>query len=113
MKKKEILKDYTNKLKQFKKYNKAYFEDDDPIISDAKYDKLKNELINLEKNYKFIKNPTPASFSVGYKPSKKFKKVDHLVPMLSLANAFSFSLPQITRKLASICVDSSEKFFTG
>ena len=89
MKKKEILKDYTNKLKQFKKYNKAYFEDDDPIISDAKYDKLKNELINLEKNYKFIKNPTQASFSVGYKPSKKFKKVDHLVPMLSLANAFS------------------------
>ena len=89
MKKKEILKDYTNKLKQFKKYNKAYFEDDDPIISDAKYDKLKNELINLEKNYKFIKNPTQASFSVGYKPSKKFKKVNHLVPMLSLANAFS------------------------
>ena len=36
-KKREILKDYTNKLKQFKKYNKAYFEDDDPIISDAKY----------------------------------------------------------------------------
>ncbi len=73
MKKKEILKDYTNKLKQFKKYNKAYFEDDDPIISDAKYDKLKNELIDLEKNYKFIKNPTPASFSIGYKPSKKVR----------------------------------------
>ena len=89
MKKKGILKDYTNKLKQFKKYNKAYFEDDDPIISDAKYDKLKNELIDLEKNYKFIKNPILASSSVGYKPSKKFKKVDHLVPMLSLANAFS------------------------
>ena len=89
MKKKEILKDYTNKLKQFKKYNKAYFEDDNPIISDAKYDALKNELISLEKNYKFIKNPILASSSVGYKPSKKFKKVDHLVPMLSLANAFS------------------------
>ena len=51
-KKREILKDYTNKLKQFKKYNKAYFEDDNPIISDAKYDALKSELINLEKNYK-------------------------------------------------------------
>ena len=89
MKKKEILKDYTNKIKQFKKYNKAYFEDDNPIISDSKYDALKTELINLEKNYKFIKNPILASSSVGYKPSKKFKKVDHLVPMLSLANAFS------------------------
>ena len=89
MKKKGILKDYTNKLKQFKKYNKAYFEDDNPIISDAKYDELKIELINLEKNYKFIKNPILASSSVGYKPSKKFKKVDHLIPMLSLANAFS------------------------
>ncbi len=89
MNKKEILKDYQNKLKQFKKYNRAYFEDDNPIISDAKYDKLKNELINLEQNYKFIKNPVPTSLSVGYKPSKKFKKVDHLVPMLSLANAFS------------------------
>ena len=89
MRKKEILKDYNNKLKQFKKYNRAYFEDDNPIVSDAKYDKLKNKLINLEKNYKFIKNPILASSSVGYKPSKKFKKVDHLVPMLSLANAFS------------------------
>ena len=89
MKKKEILKDYTNKIKQFKRYNKAYFEDDNPIISDSKYDALKTELINLEKNYKFIKNPTLASSSVGYKPSKKFKKADHLVPMLSLANAFS------------------------
>ena len=72
MKKKEILKYYKNKIKQFKKYNKAYFEDDNPLISDSKYDALKTELINLEKNYKFIKNPTLASSSVGYKPSKKF-----------------------------------------
>ncbi len=55
MNKDEILKDYKNKLKQLEKHNKAYFDNDNPLISDEKYDRLKSELLDLEKNYEFLK----------------------------------------------------------
>ena len=41
MAQKEIEKEYIEKINQLKKYDKAYFEQDNPIISDANYDKLK------------------------------------------------------------------------
>ena len=88
MNKDEILKDYKNKLKQLKKHNKAYFDNDNPLISDEKYDRLKSELLDLEKNYEFLKNFDSPLLHVGHKPSKKFEKVDHAIPMLSLSNAF-------------------------
>ena len=43
----------------------------------------------LEKKYKFINSEKSPSKTVGYKPSKNFKKVEHRVLMLSLSNAFS------------------------
>ena len=43
----------------------------------------------LEKKYKFINSEKSPSKTVGYKPSKNFKKVEHRVSMLSLSNAFS------------------------
>ena len=38
MQKKEIEKIYIKKINELKKHNKAYFEDDNPLISDKKYD---------------------------------------------------------------------------
>ena len=49
MKKKEIAKDYIKKINQVKKYNKAYFENDNSLISDADYDILKKKILELEK----------------------------------------------------------------
>ena len=89
MKSKEIEKIYTKKIKELKKHNKAYFQNDNPIISDQEYDKIKFEIIDLEKNYAFLKNENSPIKKVGYEPSSKFKKVQHDIPMLSLANAFS------------------------
>ncbi len=89
MQKKEIEKFYIKKIIDLKKYDKAYFENDNPIISDQDYDKLKREILDLEKKYKYLKNENSPSIKVGYKPSDKFKKVAHDVPMLSLSNAFS------------------------
>ena len=60
-----------------------------PQISDAKFDALKKEILQLEKDYTFLKHKNSPSKNVGFKPSKNFKKVSHKVPMLSLANAFS------------------------
>jgi len=89
MNKKKIEKEYLQKIEKIKKYDKAYFDKDSPLISDKGYDALKQEILEFEKRYSFLNNKDSPSKKVGYKPSDKFKKVPHNVPMLSLSNAFS------------------------
>ncbi len=80
---------YKKKLEKLKKFNEFYYDKSKPAINDAEYDDLKKELLILEEKYKFLKSEDSLSVTVGYKPSKNFKKVQHRVPMLSLSNAFS------------------------
>ena len=89
MNSKKIENLYLKKIKLLDKYNKIYFDENESQISDFEYDQLKNEILLLEKKYKFLKSKNSPSQSVGFKPSKIFKKITHRVPMLSLANAFS------------------------
>ena len=89
MNKKEIIIQYNKKLELINKLNKFYFDKSKPIVSDEEYDDLKKEIILLENKYKFLQSNNSPSKSVGHKPSKNFKKANHKVPMLSLANAFS------------------------
>ena len=89
MNRKKIEKEYLYKIEKIKKYDKAYFDKDKPLVSDKEYDVLKEEIFKLEKRYIFLKSKDSPSKKVGYKPSHKFKKVPHDVPMLSLSNAFS------------------------
>jgi DNA ligase (NAD+) len=88
MNKKEIEKKYIKKIKSINNYNKHYYSESSPIVSDKEYDELKKDILLLEKNYKFLKSDNSPSKIVGHKPSKNFIKVKHKVPMLSLANAF-------------------------
>jgi DNA ligase (NAD+) len=71
-------------------HNRRYYQLDDPEISDAEYDQLMTELIQLEQRYAddidITDSPTQR---VGAAPLDKFDTVNHLTPMLSLANAFS------------------------
>ncbi len=89
MNKREIHSDYKKKIDKLKEYNKAYFEDSNPKVSDKNYDDLKKKILKLEKNYKFLKSKDSPSNVIGHKPSKNFSKSLHKVPMLSLGNAFS------------------------
>ena len=89
MQKKEIEKVYIKRINELKKHNKAYFEDDNPLISDKDYDDIKQEILEIESKYDYLKSKDSPSKKVGYEPSSKFKKVIHDIPMLSLANAFS------------------------
>jgi DNA ligase (NAD+) len=82
-------KDYLTKIKLIKKHNKYYHEKDRPTISDQAFDLLKKEIIDLEDKYDFLRNKESPTKTVGFKPSKNFKKVKHKVPMLSLGNAFN------------------------
>ena len=72
---KEINKNYLKKIKLIKKYNKLYYNKNSSIISDYEFDILKKEVLELEKKYSFLKNKSSPSLTVGFKPSKNFKKV--------------------------------------
>ncbi|WP_440922636.1 NAD-dependent DNA ligase LigA [Candidatus Pelagibacter sp.] len=85
----KINQKYLKKIKLFQKYNKHYYNLNNPLVDDFKFDKLKSEIIDLEKKYNFLKHKSSPSNSVGFKPSKIFKKVKHKTPMLSLGNAFT------------------------
>ena len=76
-------------LEDLKKHNNFYFKDDNPQISDAEYDKLKKEALNLEKKNPHLKTKRSVEKIIGAPPSNKFKKIKHLRPMLSLSNAFN------------------------
>jgi DNA ligase (NAD+) len=84
----QLIKQYKDKIKEIRKHNHLYYNFDKPKISDAEYDKLKKEIINLEDNYQFLKNLKLLDNLVGATPTNKFKKKKHESPMLSLSNAF-------------------------
>jgi DNA ligase (NAD+) len=87
--KEAIKKNYNQKRKLLEKHNKLYYNNDSPIITDSKYDKLKIELLSLEKKYNFLSEKKSVINIIGSAPSNKFEKIKHLRPMLSLANAFN------------------------
>jgi DNA ligase (NAD+) len=91
----------SDKIKQLsdliRKYDKAYYDDQQPLIPDEEYDLLKKRLERLqtqEKNSLFDETQEHLSNLqteniVGYQPSDKFRKIKHLLPMLSLDNALN------------------------
>ena len=89
MDKKEIETNYKKKIKLLTNYNKNYYDKSSPLVSDKEYDNLKQAILLLEQKYKFLNSNNSPSKTIGYKPSKNFKKSLHRVPMLSLGNAFS------------------------
>jgi len=88
MNKKEVQKEYNKKIKLINKYNKYYYNENSPLISDKDYDEIKKDILLLEKKHDFLNSKKSPSKIVGHKPSKNFQKISHRVPMLSLANAF-------------------------
>ena len=79
-KKNNLVKVYRQKVKNLKKHNKYYFIDDDPKISDDAYDKIKREIIELEKKHSFLIDENLTKNLIGAPPSNKFQKITHLRP---------------------------------
>ena len=70
-------------------HNYRYYILDDPIISDGEYDSLFKELETLENKLpQYIDEHSPTQ-RVGSSPIKKFRTLEHVAPMLSLANAMN------------------------
>jgi DNA ligase (NAD+) len=70
-------------------HNHRYYVLDDPVISDAEFDRLLQELSRLEEEYPGLVTPDSPTQRVGAAPLDKFETVPHSLPMLSLENAFS------------------------
>lgn len=68
----------------------AYYVNDNPIMEDYEYDKLMNELINLETKYPEYKTLDSPTNKIGGEVLSKFEKVTHEVKMMSLSDAFSY-----------------------
>ena len=62
---------------------------DQPEITDAEYDRLFHELVDLESRYPGLQTPDSPTQRVGGAPLEAFTKVRHRTPMLSLGNAFA------------------------
>lgn len=74
---------------QLNDYAYQYYVLDDPIISDAEYDELYQQLLSLEQQFpELISNDSPTQ-RVGDQPLDGFSQVQHEKPMLSLGNVFT------------------------
>ncbi|MFT9848852.1 NAD-dependent DNA ligase LigA [Aneurinibacillus sp. REN35] len=70
------------------RHNYLYHVKDEPQISDHDYDRLMQELIQLEGEFPELLTPDSPTQRVGGTPLESFRKVEHSIPMLSLGNAF-------------------------
>lgn len=70
-------------------HNHRYYVLDSPEISDAEYDILMRELQGLEETHPDLITPDSPTQRVGAAPVEAFGVVEHRLPLLSLANAFS------------------------
>lgn len=74
--------------KDLEEANKQYYEFDQPHITDAEYDALMRELLDLEAKHPDLVTPDSPTQRVGGAVAKEYTKVQHLEPLLSLDNAF-------------------------
>ncbi len=86
---KELMKQAASLREQLNYHNYRYYILDDPEIPDAEYDRLFKALQDLESSSPELQTPDSPTQRVGSEPVTEFLKVDHHVPMLSLANAFN------------------------
>lgn len=75
--------------RQLEEHNYNYYVLDDPRVSDAVYDQLFQQLKQLEAAYPELITRDSPTQRVGIKPLREFAEVQHIVPMLSLDNAFA------------------------
>lgn len=69
-------------------YNHEYYVLDKPSVTDAVYDQTLRELQAIEADYPELITAHSPTQRVGAEPLSSFQKVEHLIPMLSLGNAF-------------------------
>lgn len=94
-------------------HNYRYHVLDAPVVPDQEYDRLFRELQELEVRFPELATPDSPTRRVGAEPAEGFAKVEHPVPMLSLANAFSESeLRAFHRRVTTLLEVSEVEYVT-
>ncbi|MCK5096838.1 MAG: NAD-dependent DNA ligase LigA, partial [Desulfobacteraceae bacterium] len=86
---KRIQKEAFDLKRKLNEHSHRYHVLDDPIISDAEYDRLMQRLIDIEDQYPELSSSDSPTKRVGASPLKAFTTAVHSFPMLGLDNAFS------------------------
>lgn len=87
MKKKEAEKEINQLREALEKHNHLYYIENDPEISDKKYDVLFHRLEELEEEFSDLKSDVSPTQKVGAPPVDELKKKKHSAPMLSLKSS--------------------------
>lgn len=94
-------------------HNYRYYVLDDPILSDAEYDRLLKELQDLEAQYPEYQSDDSPTRRVGVRPASRFAAVTHSMPMLSLDNAFEWSeVVEFDRRLKKLLGTEADLRYT-
>lgn len=67
-------------------YNDAYYNQNNPVVSDPEYDRFYDEYAALEKQYPELKGDDSPTLLVGSNPSGKVNEITHTTPLLSIEN---------------------------
>ncbi|WP_018266115.1 NAD-dependent DNA ligase LigA [Methylosinus sp. LW4] len=81
--------EYSRLAEQLAEYDRRYYQEDSPAVSDAEYDALRQRYEALEKAFPELASDASLTKKVGAAPAEKFAKIKHVVPMLSLGNVFA------------------------
>jgi DNA ligase (NAD+) len=85
---------------ELRRHEYLYYVQDDPEISDVKFDRMMEELKRLEGEHPELVAPDSPTQRVGGAPREGFQQFRHSVPMMSLDNAFSFeALGEFNRRV--------------
>ncbi|MFO1148187.1 MAG: NAD-dependent DNA ligase LigA [Alsobacter sp.] len=76
-------------VREIAEHDRRYHQEDAPVISDAAYDALRQRHDAILARFPDLTASEATAATVGAKPSEKFAKVRHRVPMLSLGNVFA------------------------
>jgi DNA ligase (NAD+) len=85
----EIIKEIKELRKKITHHNHRYHTLDDPEISDADYDRIFRQLLDLEAEHPELVTPDSPTQKVGAKLQETFSPVNHRLSMLSLENSFN------------------------
>ena len=94
--------------KELALHNYQYYVLDSPVIFDAEYDRLLRGLQDLEQQYPELVTPDSPTQRVGAAPAQGFSEVQHVLPMLSLANAFSLEELQAWHRRVKGLLDDAD-----
>ena len=74
---------------EIERHNRLYYIDAKPEIGDREYDRMLDELDQLEKRFPEFASSASPTQRVGGAPQEHFESMRHAVPMMSLSNTYS------------------------